>query len=145
MLQLVSQEFCDREIGRRPFADKDARRCATPPDSDLRDKLIEHRLRSRHSDDHHPIFASANGTPLGHRNLTRRGFEPARDLAGLPKHLTLHDLRHACASRLIRSGLDVVTVASFLGHEDPNITLRTYAHLWNRQKTDEAVRLALAR
>jgi hypothetical protein len=53
-----------------------------------------------------------------------RGFEPARDLAGLPSSLTLHDLRHAAASRLIRAGLDVVAVASVLGHEDANTTLR---------------------
>jgi integrase len=46
------------------------------------------------------VFASLSGTPLGHRNVLRRGFEPARDAAGLPSSLTLHDLRHAAASRL---------------------------------------------
>jgi integrase len=37
-----------------------------------------------------------------------------------------------------------VTVASILGHVDPTVTLRVYAHLFDRQKTDEAVRAALA-
>jgi integrase len=37
-----------------------------------------------------------------------------------------------------------VTVASVLGHEDPSVTLRIYAHLFDRQKTDEAVREALS-
>jgi integrase len=92
----------------------------------------------------HPIFSSREGTPLGHRNVTGRGFEPARDLAGLPSHLTLHDLRHAAASRLIRCGLDPVTVANVLGHEDANVTLGVYGHLWDRERTDEAVRIALA-
>ncbi|MBA3844183.1 MAG: tyrosine-type recombinase/integrase [Actinobacteria bacterium] len=87
---------------------------------------------------------SLSGTPLGHRNVSRRGFEPARDLAGLPSSLTFHDLRHAAASRLIGARLDPVTVATVLGHEDPTVTLRVYAHLWDRERTDEAVRLAFA-
>jgi hypothetical protein len=31
-----------------------------------------------------------------------------------------------------------------LGHGDPNITLKVYAHLFNREERDEAVRKALA-
>jgi integrase len=58
--------------------------------------------------------------------------------------LTFHDLRHAAASRLIAAGLDPVTVAAVLGHEDPNVTLRVYAHLYDRRRSDEAVRSALA-
>lgn len=118
------------------------RRIALP--ADIRDALISLRLRSGFSLDEHPVFASHTGSPLGHRNVSRRGFEPARDLAGLPGHLTLHDLRHAAASRLIRAGLDPVTVASVLGHEDAGVTLRVYAHLFDRSRTDEAVRVALS-
>jgi integrase len=112
--------------------------------ADLLDELIALRLLSGSSREEQPIFASHTGTPLGHRNLTRRGFEPARDLAKLPAHLTFHDLRHAAASRLIRAGLDPVTVASVLGHEDATVTLSVYGHLYNRRRTDEAVRQALA-
>ena len=64
---------------------------------------------------------------------------------GLPSTLTLHDLRHAAASRLIHAGLDPVTVAAVLGHEDAVVTLQVYAHLWDRKRSDEAVREALAR
>jgi integrase len=102
------------------------------------------RLQSRLSHDSDPIFASRTGTPLSHRNVTGRGFEPARHLAGLPRSITFHDLRHACASRLIDAGLDPVTVAAVLGHEDPAITLRIYAARFNRQRKDEIVRAALA-
>jgi integrase len=76
--------------------------------------------------------------------VTRRGWEAARDRAGLPSTLTFHQLRHVAASRLIAAGLDPVTVAAILGHEDPSITLKTYAHLWNKQDKHDAVRLALA-
>jgi integrase len=118
------------------------RRIALP--ADLRDELIALRLRSSFSQDSDPIFASNTGTPMTHRNVTRRGFEAARDLAALPTHLTFHSLRHAAASRLIVAGLDPVTVAAVLGHEDATTTLKVYAHLYDRQKSDEAVRLALA-
>jgi len=117
------------------------RRIALP--ADLRDELIALRLQSAFSLDDQPVFASVAGTPLGHRNVSRRGFEPAHDLAGLPSHLTFHDLRHAAASRLIGAGLDPVTVASVLGHEDATTTLKVYAHLFDRQRTDAAVRKAL--
>jgi len=118
------------------------RRIALP--TELTKELLELRVASGHSLDEHPVFASLTGTPLGHRNVTRRGFEPARDLAKLPGHLTLHDLRHAAASRLIGAGLDPVTVATVLGHEDANVTLRVYAHLYDRQRSDDAVRDALS-
>lgn len=117
---------------------------AIPLPEDLLGELISLRLRSRFSKDTDPVFASREGTPLAHRNVTRRGFEAARDLAGLRSSLRFHDLRHACASRLIDAGLDPVTVAAVLGHEDPNVTLRVYAARFNRQRKDDAVRLALA-
>lgn len=119
------------------------RRIALP--ADLRDDLIALRLQSKYSDAADPIFASRTGTPLTHRNVTARGFDPARNLARLPNTITFHDLRHACASRLIDAGLDPVTVAAVLGHEDPAITLRIYANRFNRQQKDEAVRHALTK
>lgn len=101
------------------------------------------RLRSKFSLDEHPIFSSRTGTPLGHRNVTRRGFEPAREEAGLPSLLTFHDLRHAVASRLIAAGLEETIVADVLGHDVT--TLRTtYAHVFDRQRKAGAVRAAIA-
>ena len=78
------------------------------------------RMASRFSADEDPIFAARSGKPLGHRNVTRRGFEAARANAGLPDSLTFHDLRHAAASRMIDAGLDAVPAADltapFGGH-----------------------------
>jgi integrase len=88
-------------------------------------------------------FQRLTGTPLGHRNVLRRGWEPAREEAKLPASLTLHDLRHAAASRLIHAKLDPITVAAVLGHEDATVTLKVYGHLYDRQRTDKDVRKAL--
>ncbi|MFC5235603.1 tyrosine-type recombinase/integrase [Pseudonocardia zijingensis] len=39
--------------------------------------------------------------------------------AGRP---TFHDLRHACAHRLVRSGIDLRTLQAFMGHKSLNTT-----------------------
>jgi integrase len=101
------------------------RRIALP--DNLRDELIALRLRSPFSRDEDPISASVAGRPLLHRNVVRRGFDAARDEAGLPEHLTFHDLRHAAASRLIAGGLSAVTVAAVLRHDNASTTLKVYA------------------
>jgi integrase len=41
----------------------------------------------------------------------------------------LHDLRHLHATTLLLSGVPVHVVAARLGHADPAITLRVYAHV----------------
>jgi integrase len=43
---------------------------------------------------------------------------------------TPHSLRHFYASALIANGCDVVTVSRAMGHRNPSITLKVYAHLW---------------
>jgi len=45
------------------------------------------------------------------------------------RHLRIHDLRHWFASHCIERGIDVVTLAAWLGHKDGGKTLlATYAH-----------------
>ncbi|SEL44710.1 site-specific integrase [Nonomuraea pusilla] len=48
--------------------------------------------------------------------------------AELP-HARLHDLRHIHATTLLLAGVPVHVVAARLGHADPSITLRVYAHV----------------
>jgi len=115
-----------------------------PLPNDLRAELAALRLQSTFSTDEDPIFASRNGTPLSHRNVTRRGFEAARDRAGLDGSLSFHDLRHAAASRLIHEGHSPVVVARLLGHSDPSMTLRVYAHCYEGATVEEQIRQALA-
>lgn len=105
--------------------------------------LTAHKLRTQHSNDDDPVFASRNGTPLGHRNLTGRGFEPAATLAGI-NGITFHNMRDAFASRMIARGIELVPLAKLMGHEDARITLSRYAHLYDKERTDSAVRQAMA-
>ena len=89
------------------------------------------------------MFAARNGKPLMHRNATGRGFEPAAKKAGI-EDVTFHSMRHAFASRMISRGINSTVLASLMGHESSTITERRYIHLFDRQRTDEAVRLAMS-
>ncbi len=85
------------------------------------------------------VFSSANGTPLGHRNIVRRGLEKALEAASLPD-LTWHDLRHVAASMLIAEGASVAYVSRVLGHANPSITLSIYAHEFARAEHADRTR-----
>ena len=50
----------------------------------------------------------------------------------------LHDLRHIHATTLLLAGVPVHVVAARLGHADPSITLRVYAHVINEQLVEAA-------
>jgi len=52
----------------------------------------------------------------------------ARDRAGVGVRWRLHDLRHWSATTAIAEGHDIRTVANRLGHANPAMTLRVYAH-----------------
>ena len=48
---------------------------------------------------------------------------------GLGIQTRFHDLRHFSATQLIGAGIDVRTVAGWLGHGDASTTLRVYSHV----------------
>ena len=53
-------------------------------------------------------------------------------------------MRHAFASRMISRASDPVTLAKLMGHKDVRVTLSRYAREYDRQRTDDAVREAMA-
>ena len=55
--------------------------------------------------------------------------EPSRALP----HARMHDLRHLHATTLLLAGVPVHVVAARLGHADPAVTLRVYAHVLREQ------------
>jgi integrase len=57
--------------------------------------------------------------------------------------VTFHSMRHAFASRMIDRGISSTVLAALMGHESSTITERRYIHLFDRQRTDEAVRQAM--
>lgn len=105
--------------------------------------LREHRVASGRSLDHDPLFTTASGEVLDHRNLVR-AWHVIRKRAGLvDPQPRFHDLRHTAASLWISEGADVVYVSRVLGHASPSITLDVYAGLFDRARHEERVTTAL--
>jgi integrase len=57
----------------------------------------------------------------------RRGFDRARDLAGLGDDVTPHILRHTCATWMLQSNVSTREVAGYLGTSEKVIE-KTYGH-----------------
>ena len=49
--------------------------------------------------------------------------------AGVREDLRFHDLRHTCATLLLREGVNPKVVSEMLGHASITITLNTYSHV----------------
>jgi integrase len=74
-----------------------------------------------------PWILSSRIEPVNPERVTA-WWRRARDSAGLDAKWRLHDLRHWSATTSIVGGHDIRTVANRLGHTNPSMTLRTYAH-----------------
>jgi integrase len=74
------------------------------------------------------VFATEVGTTLNRHNLTQRSFRPLLAKAGLPE-IRFHDLRHTCATILLKAGQHPKFVQEMLGHATIAITLDTYSHV----------------
>jgi integrase len=75
------------------------------------------------------VFASQRGTTMSAKNLTTRCFKPLLQRVGLPRSVRLHDLRHTCATILLKAGQHPKFVQELLGHANISITLDTYSHV----------------
>lgn len=105
----------------------------TPADIDLKNRWLTARVTKNGEVRKVPIIAAAvqplqdfiEGGPLPH---PRRALKTVSKAIGLD--LTPHDLRHLFATRCMESGVDVKTVAEWLGHKDGGaLLLKRYAHL----------------
>ncbi|GGO56725.1 hypothetical protein GCM10012287_50960 [Streptomyces daqingensis] len=102
---------------------------------------------------HNLIFTGTRGTVIRRKDFNTRYWKPALVAAGvLPEpepgespeaareHGT-HALRHFYASVLLEAGENIRAVSEYLGHADPAMTLRVYAHLMpsSRERTRKAI------
>ena len=99
--------------------------------------LSEHRKRQLEEgmehdagrwEDHGLVFPSSVGTPISGGNLNR-AFKATLRRAGLPTKFRFHDLRHTCATLLLRQGVNPKYVQELLGHADISLTLNVYWHV----------------
>ena len=62
-------------------------------------------------------------------NLRNRSLKRIKERSGVQDDLCFHDLRHTCATLLLREGVNVKVVSEMLGHASITITLNIYAHV----------------
>ena len=111
--------------------------------------LNAHRQATRFARGADWVFATARGTPYGHRNVSRRCLGSAAQRAGLNEDgwppLRFHDLRHTFTSHLIVDlGLDPAQVSRILGHARITITLDIYTHLFQDARHARDIRARMA-
>ena len=80
-------------------------------------------------------YRADGGEPVNPDTLTG-GFRRCAKRCGLTYHF--HELRHFAATTLIAGGVDLVTVAGRLGHADPSITAKVYAHVLEERDQEAA-------
>ena len=76
--------------------------------------------------DHVHVFTNPSGKPYSPDRLTKV-FKKFAIAAGYPD-ATLHDLRHAHASILLKAKVPIVDIADRLGHESASTTIDLYLH-----------------
>ena len=76
-------------------------------------------------------------------NSVTDGFAKLLAENGLRK-IRFHDLRHSCASLLLKQGVPMKQIQEWLGHSDTSTTANIYAHLDAQSKQLSAETMAEA-
>lgn len=58
------------------------------------------------------------------------------------REIRYHDLRHTCASMLLKNGVSMKDIQEWLGHSDYSTTANTYTHLETSSKQQSAFKMA---
>jgi integrase len=100
----------------------------------------------------HLIFTGPMGSHIWRSGLNEDHWKPALATVGIiPKARSrehaasrengMHALRHFYASVLLDGGESIKAVSEYLGHSDPGLTLKVYAHLMpsSRARASKAI------
>ena len=115
------------------FQTKNGQGRAIPMNSSLRELLGRLREAPRPNGPSAPVMGVKRPTIALANACKRLGFP----------HLRTHDLRHLFATRCIEAGVDMPTVAKWMGHKDGGITCaRVYAHVSPSHSDKQAEKVA---
>lgn len=85
------------------------------------------RIGMPHSNEDFVFIHSDTCLPIYPEYMTQL-YNKLTDKVGLP-HSRFHDLRHMCASIMLRQGVDMKAAMQILGHSDISTTYNIYTHL----------------
>lgn len=86
------------------------------------------------------VFLSEEGTPLHPGNLLRH-LQTTADIIGLPR-ITLHGLRHTCATLMLLAGVHPKVVAERLRHSRISTAMDLYSHVLPSMQREAADKLS---
>ncbi len=90
-------------------------------------RAIKKQSKSRY------VISGKGGEEVSVRSY-QRSFERMLKKLRIP-HKGIHSLRHTFATRALECGIDVKNLSEILGHKNPEITLKRYAHSFMSHKT----------
>ncbi len=96
-------------------------------------------LKSAKKKSRSDFVVSNNGKPISVRSY-QRSFELLLKKLKIP-HKGFHSLRHTFATRALECGMDIKTLSEILGHKNPTVTLKRYAHSLMEHKAEMMNRL----
>jgi len=83
------------------------------------------------------VFPNTKGK-IRRRDSVMRSLQRLLEETGLSPKVRFHDLRHTTGTLALRQGVPLHTVSKMLGHADPAMTLRRYAHVLEDMREDAA-------
>jgi integrase len=102
-----------------------------------RARQLEERMAATSWADPGLVFPNTRGK-IRRRDSVMRSLRRFLEEASLPVEVRFHDLRHTAGTLALRQGVPLHTVARMLGHSDPAMTLRRYAHVLEDMREDAA-------
>ena len=97
----------------------------------------EERMAATTWEDTGWVFPNGRGK-VRRRDTVMRIFRGLLKKAGLPATVRFHDLRHTAGTHALKAGRPVHEVSKMLGHSDPAMTLRRYAHVLDDMRDETA-------
>jgi integrase len=102
-----------------------------------RQRQLEERMAASSWADPGLVFSNTKGK-IRRRDSVMRSLRRLLEEAGLSPKVRFHDLRHTAGTLALRQGVPLHTVSKMLGHSDPAMTLRRYAHVLDDMREDAA-------
>ena len=124
---------------------KDPKTASSKAPIDLDDELNE-KINNlildlkQHPDFNNDWFIFNGATPISTHALENNKNKYFK-IANINKHITLHELRHSCATWLFSLGVPITVISKIMRHRDIATTMSTYTHLIKKDYIDELNRI----
>ncbi len=96
--------------------------------------------KSNYNNKEHLLFCQKDGSYIDYRSINNIFKRICREVGiklELPNGCHIHMCRHTGATRMIEAGMDLLVIASILGHVDDRQIKETYGHILNKYRNKQ--------